>query len=103
MMTKVTKFKDDIKKGKTFSLKGKITSDCHITAVRSFLLDKNDNVVQQGSGWTTTATYVIDNSRLDLDLHFEILEPGSYYLKYEAEDETGTVQSWISDLFSVIK
>lgn len=87
--------------GSKFYLKGRIKSDCHITGVKSYLLDENYNIVQKSSGWTTTQTYVIENSNLDVGLKFEKLAPGNYYLKYSATDETGNSVDWISELFSV--
>ncbi|MBO5007612.1 MAG: S8 family serine peptidase [Clostridia bacterium] len=91
----------NIEQGSKFNLSGRIKSNCHITDVRSYILDTNKNIVQEASGWTTTATYVIENSKLDTGLNFENLNSGTYYLKYYAEDETGNTVSWISDAFSV--
>ena len=91
----------NIEQGSKFNLSGRIKSNCHITDVRSYILDANKNIVQEASGWTTTATYVIENSKLDTGLNFENLNSGTYYLKYYAEDETGNTVSWISDAFSV--
>lgn len=90
-----------IEQGSKFNLSGRIKSNCHITDVRSYILDANKNIVQETSGWTTTATYVIENSKLDTGLKFEQLSSGTYYLKYYAEDENGNTVSWISDAFSV--
>ena len=90
-----------LKQGMTFNLSGRIKSNCHITDVRSYILDANKNVLQEASGWTTTATYVIEKSKLDTELKFEKLNSGTYYLKYYAKDETGNEISWISDVFYV--
>ena len=93
--------KGNIQQGSKFSLSGRIKSNCHITDVKSYILDANKNIIQEASGWTTTATYVIENSKLDTGLKFEQLSSGTYYLKYYAEDENGNTVSWISDAFSV--
>lgn len=90
-----------LEQGSKFNLSGRIKSNYHITGVRSYLLDENKNVVQESSGSTTTATYVIEKSNLDTGLKFEKLQPGIYYLKYYAEDETGNKITWISDGFQV--
>lgn len=90
-----------LEQGSKYNLSGRIKSDCHITDVRSYILDENKNIVQESSGWTTTATYVIENSKLDTGLKFEKLSPGTYYLKYYAQDETGNQIIWISDAFRV--
>lgn len=90
-----------LKQGEKFNLSGRIKSNYHITDVRSYLLDKNKNIVQESSGYTTTATYVIEGSKLDTGLKFEKLQPGKYYLKYYAKDESGYDVSWISDSFTV--
>ena len=90
-----------LEQGSKFNLSGRIKSNCHITDVRSYILDANKNIIQEASGWTTTATYVVENSKLDTGLKFEQLSSGTYYLKYYAEDETGNTVSWISDGFSV--
>lgn len=90
-----------LEQGSKYNLSGRIKSNYHITGVRSYLLDENKNVVQESSGSTTTATYVIEKSNLDTGLKFEKLQPGTYYLKYYAEDETGNKVSWISDGFQV--
>ena len=92
----------DIEVGNKFYLKGRIKSNCHITDVRSYLLDENKNIVQESSGWTTTATYVIENSKLDVGLKFNQLPVGNYYLQYKASDETGKSVTWTSEMFSVI-
>ena len=90
-----------LEQGSKYNLSGRIKSDCHITDVRSYILDENRNIVQESSGWTTTATYVIENSKLDTGLEFEKLSPGTYYLKYYAQDETGNQITWIGDAFRV--
>ena len=90
-----------LEQGSKYNLSGRIKSNYHITGVRSYLLDENKNVVQESSGSTTTATYVIEKSNLDTGLKFENLQPGTYYLKYYAEDETGNKVTWISDGFQV--
>ena len=90
-----------ISSGNKFNLSGRIKSNYHITDVRSYLLDSNQNVVQESSGWTTTRTYVIEGSALDTGLKFENLSPGTYYLKYSASDESGNSVSWTSNAFTV--
>ena len=92
----------EIKLGSSFSLSGRIKSNCHITDVRAYLLDSNKNVLQEASGWTTTQTYVIENSALDKGMKFDQLSAGIYYLKYTASDESGNSVSWISDAFEVV-
>lgn len=91
-----------IDKGKSYGLSGRIKSNCHITDVRSYILDDNKNIVQESSGWTTTATYVIEKSALDRGLKFGELEEGTYYVKYAAEDETGNTVTWTSEEFKVV-
>lgn len=91
----------EISEGSKFNLSGRIKSNHHITEVRSYLLDINKNIIQESSGSTTTEIYVIESSRLDTGLKFEKLQPGTYYLKYYAEDETGNQVSWISESFVV--
>ncbi len=91
----------EINQGSKFNLSGRIKSDKHITDVRSYILDENKNVIQEASGWTTTQTYVIEGSKLDIGLNFEQLSPGNYYLKYYANDESGNYVEWTSDSFMV--
>jgi len=93
--------KGTIKQGYSFGLSGRIKSNHHITTVRAYLLDANKNVVQESSGWTTTQTYVIENSSLDRGMVFGKLGAGTYYLKYYAEDEAGGSATWVSDAFQV--
>lgn len=90
-----------LEQGSKYNLSGRIKSNYHITDVRSYLLDGNKNVIQESSGSTTTATYVIENSNLDTGLKFEKLQPGTYYLKYYAKDESGKKIEWISDAFYI--
>ena len=90
-----------ISSGNKFNLSGRIKSNYHITDVRSYLLDSNQNVVQESSGWTTTRTYVIEGSALDTGLEFEKLLSGTYYLKYSASDESGNSVSWTSNAFAL--
>lgn len=92
----------EIKEGTSFSLSGRIKSNRHITDVRAYLLDSNKNVLQEASGWTTTQSYVIENSALDKGVKFEQLSTGTYYLKYAASDESGNSVSWTSDAFTVV-
>lgn len=92
----------EIKEGAKFTLSGRIKSNYHITDVRSYILDSKKSVLQESSGWTTTATYVIENSQLDTGLKFEKLKPGSYYVRYSASDESGKSISWTSDRFNVV-
>lgn len=87
--------------GNKFGLSGRIKSNYHITDVRAYLLDSNKNVIMEASGWTTTQTYVIENSALDKGMKFNQLSAGTYYLKYTASDESGNSVSWISDAFTV--
>lgn len=94
--------KDKIEQGKSYGLSGRIKSNCHITDVRSYILDEDKNIVQESSGWTTTATYVIEQSALDRGLKFGELEEGTYYVKYAAEDETGNTVTWTSEEFKVV-
>ena len=91
-----------IEQGKSYGLSGRIKSNCHITDVRSYILDEDKNIVQESSGWTTTATYVIEQSALDRGLKFGELEEGTYYVKYAAEDETGNTVTWTSEEFKVV-
>lgn len=91
-----------VEQGLSYGISGRIKSDCHITDVRSYILDSNKNIIQEASGWTTTATYVIENSALDRGLLFGELSPGKYYLQYKAEDETGNRVTWTSDAFEII-
>ena len=91
----------DLEQGSKFNLSGRIKSNYHITDVRSYILDSNKNIVQQSSGWTSTSTYVIENSQLDTGLKFENLSPGTYYLKYYAKDKTGNTVSWTSTSFKI--
>ena len=65
------------------------------------MLDANKNVVMEASGWTTTKTYVIENSALDRGMKFNNLSEGGYYLKYTASDESGNSVSWTSDMFYI--
>lgn len=90
-----------IPKDKSFGLSGRIKSDCHITDVRSYLLDSNGNIVMEASGWTTTRTYVIEGSALDKGMKFNKLGTGGYYLRYSAADESGNRVTWTSDIFYV--
>lgn len=92
----------NIKEGSSFGLSGRIKSNYHITDVRSYILDSNKNVLQESSGWTTTQTYVIEDSKLDTGLKFSKLNAGTYYLKYYAEDETGNKVSWTSEAFNIV-
>lgn len=91
-----------VEQGLSYGISGRIKSDYHITDVRSYILDSNKNIIQEASGWTTTATYVIENSALDRGLLFGELSPGKYYLQYKAEDETGNRVTWTSDAFEII-
>lgn len=91
----------ELTQGNKFGLSGRIKSNCHITDVRSYLLDSNKNVIMEASGWTTTQTYVIENSALDKGMKFDQLSAGTYYLKYVASDESGNTVSWTSDPFTV--
>lgn len=92
----------EIKEGSKYNLSGRIKSNYHITDVRSYILDSKKSVLQESNGWTTTATYVIENSQLDTGLKFEKLKPGSYYVRYSASDESGKSISWTSDRFNVV-
>ncbi len=92
----------EIKEGSSYGLSGRIKSNCHITDVRSYILDSDYNILQESSGWTTTQTYVIEDSKLDTGLKFGKLGSGTYYLRYYAEDETGNSVTWTSDAFKVV-
>jgi len=91
----------ELVQGTKVNLSGRIKSNCHITDVRSYILDSDKKVVKESGGWTTTSTYVIEKSKLDTGLKFETLSPGKYYLKYYAKDESGNEVSWISNAFYV--
>ena len=92
----------EMNEGSSYGLSGRIKSNCHITDVRSYILDSNYKVLQESSGWTTTQTYVIEDSKLDTGLKFGKLSPGTYYLRYYAEDETGNSVTWTSDAFRIV-
>lgn len=93
----------DLEKGRSYTLSGRIKSNYHITDVNSYILDSNNNVVQSASGWTTTKTYVIENSALDTGLKFNKLSAGKYYIKFTASDESGKNVKWTSDVFRVVE
>lgn len=90
-----------LEQGAKYNLSGRIKSNYHITDVRSYILDETKNIVQEAKGSTTTATYVIEGSNLDVGLRFERLQPGKYYLRYAAEDETGNRIIWTGDAFYI--
>lgn len=92
----------EIEEGSSFGLSGRIKSNYHITDVRSYILDANYSILQESSGWTTTQTYVIEDSKLDTGLKFGKLSAGTYYLRYYTEDETGNSVTWTSDAFKVV-
>ena len=90
-----------LERGKSFKLKGRIKSDSHLTYVRSYMLDANKNVIMTGSGSTTSKTYVIEGYGLDKGMKFGQLSPGTYYLRYYAEDANGGRATWTSPAFYV--
>lgn len=65
-------------------------------------MDSDNNVIQSANGWTTTKTYVIENSALDTGLKFNKLPVGNYYIKFTAADESGSNVTWKSDSFRIV-
>lgn len=88
--------------GSYFSLKGTITSNYMITSVKGEIIS-NGIAVDSYTQTASTKNYSLYNSKVDLNLEFNKLPAGTYYLKYTATDSSGKTVTWSSqsNMFTV--
>ena len=91
-----------IKVGKSFSLKGNITSVYNLTRITGMILKSDGKtVVSQISVTPNKKSYSLYNSTVDRSLKFNKLAAGTYYYKLQASDAAGKTVVLINQKFSV--
>ena len=90
-----------IKQGSSYPLYGTITSNYNITCVTGAILNDGGNAVQSYTQNVNTKNYSIRGNAVDMNLKFGSLSPGTYTLKFTAENTAGTTESWSSKPFNV--
>lgn len=89
--------------GESFPLSGQITSNYIINSVKGEVINnKNGQVTLYASQAASTKSFPIRGSKVDMNLQFSTLLPGTYYLKYTAADLSGKIITWSSDPFTVV-
>lgn len=91
-----------LSQGSRYSLKGTIKSNYNITSIRGEIISDNGDAVFSYTQKPNSKSFSILNSKLDANLKFNELSPGTYYLKYTAEDASGKQESWTSGAFKVV-
>ena len=90
-----------LKKGESFSLQGKVTSNYAITSLRGQIVSESGSVQSTMTVYPNSHSYNIANSSLSAHMLFNSLAVGSYYITYTASDASGNSISWRSNTFFV--
>ncbi len=86
----LTSYPTSITKGTPFSLRGEITSNYNLTAVKGYLINSDNNSILQTT-WDSPNRKSMDirPANLNQSLLFDQLPVGSYFLRIEATDASG--------------
>ena len=87
--------------GTSYPLSGSITSNCNITSVTGSVVNAAGQTVLNYTESTNTKNYTIRRGKVDMNLKFSALEPGTYTLRIDAVDSSGKKQNWTSAPFTV--
>lgn len=92
-----------LNQGTAYSLKGTITSGYMITSITGEIVASNGTVIDSYTQTASTKNFSIYNSKIDLNLEFNKLSGGSYYIRYTAKDSSGASATWDSksNMFTV--
>ena len=90
------------KLGKSFSLKGLITSGKLIDTITASVINaKTEETVMEYTVEPTRRAFSVAGSKLDSNMKFGSLKKGIYFLQYTVVDAVGYQESYKSDCFSV--
>lgn len=87
--------------GTSYPLSGSITSNYNITSVTGSVVNTAGQTVLNYTENTNTKNYTIRRGKVDMNLKFSALEPGTYTLRIDAVDSSGKKQNWTSAPFTV--
>ena len=90
-------------KGKSFGLRGTITSNYSLTAIKGSIIRASDNKTVLSATDSGGSSYVIKSGKVNKNLKFNTLSPDTYYIKYEVCDSNNGRNEWISSNFKVGK
>ena len=97
----LTKYPTSINKGKSFGLRGSVTSNYKITTVIGTIHDSKGNVVQRTTDYPNSTSMDIRYANVNNNLIFNKLAKGYYVLQVTATDTSGTQKVWSSG-FNVV-
>ena len=97
----LTKYPTSINKGKSFGLRGSVTSNYKITTVIGTIHDSKGNVVQRTTDYPNSTSMDIRYANVNNNLIFNKLAKGYYVLQVTAIDASGTQKVWSSG-FNVV-
>ncbi|MBR5799236.1 MAG: hypothetical protein IKY23_04150 [Lachnospiraceae bacterium] len=88
----ITTAPSSIKKGKSFGLRGTITSadNAKITSVKSYIVNSKGKTVQSASDTISTKSFSVKSGNINQKLYFGKLGKGKYTLKITATNAVGT-------------
>ncbi len=88
----MTTVPSSIKKGKSFGLRGTITSasNAKITSVKSYIINSKGKTVQSASDTVSTKSFSVKSGNINQKLYFGNLGKGKYTLKITATNAVGT-------------
>ncbi len=88
--------------GKSFNIKGNLSvSIGNIVEVKGFILDINENILQESSDSPNANSYNLASSKVDKNLKFGKLAAGEYLFKVTLTPEYGKEEVIISSRFTV--
>ena len=88
--------------GKSFNIKGNLSvSIGNIVTVKGFILDANENILQESSDSPNANSYNLASSKVDKNLKFGKLAAGEYLFKVTLTPEYGKEETIISSRFTV--
>lgn len=97
----LTSYPTSVNKGKSFGLRGSVTSNYNITTVIGTIYDSKGNVVQRTTDYPNSTSMDIRYANVNNNLIFNKLAKGYYVLQVTATDTSGTQKVWSSG-FNVV-
>lgn len=90
----LTSYPTSLAKGKSYGLRGSVTSNYNITSVKGYIINSKGTTVQSSSDTPNAKSMDIRYSNVNNRLIFNKLAKGTYTLKVVAKDSSGKSHTW---------